>query len=169
MGFGAALEKVYPEMRQQRCGVHKARNVHGKLPKRLHDQAGDQLRQIGMADTKRNAEQALDLFLATYQDKYPAAVQCLQKDRGKLLTFYDFPARQWTHIRTSNPIESIFSTVRLRHNKTRNNAGRKACLAMVYKLCQSAQRGFLRLKGSELIPDVIAGIKYEDGIKQSAA
>ncbi|MCL5770349.1 MAG: IS256 family transposase, partial [Planctomycetes bacterium] len=179
LGFWAALEKIYPETRQQRCGVHKARNVQGKLPQRLHDQAGDQLRQIGMADTKRNAEKAFDLFLATYQDKYPAAGQCLQKDRQKLLTFYDFPAKHWTHIRTTNPIESIFSTVRLRHNKspkkatrqseTRNNAGRKACLAMVYKLCQSAQRGFLRLNGSELIQDVIAGIPYEDGVKKVAA
>ena len=179
LGFWAALEKIYPETRQQRCWVHKARNVQGKLPKRLHDQAGDQLRQIGMADTKLNAEKAFDLFLATYQDKYPAAVQCLQKDRQKLLTFYDFPAKHRTHIRTTNPIESIFSTVRLRHNKspkkatrqsgTRNNAGRKACLAMVYKLCQSAQRGFLRLNGSELIQDVIAGIPYEDGVKKVAA
>jgi transposase-like protein len=122
-----------------------------------------------MADTKANAEKAFDLFLETYRDKYPPAVQCLQKDREELLTFYDFPAKHWTHIRTTNPIESIFSTVRLRHNKTRNNAGRKACLAMVHKLCQSAQRGFLRLNGSELIPDVLAGIRFENGVKNAAA
>ncbi len=169
LGFWAALEKIYPETRQQRCWVHKARNVQSKLPKRLHGQAGDAMRQIWMADTKANAEKAFDLFLETYRDKYPPAVQCLQKDREELLTFYDFPAKHWTHIRTTNPIESIFSTVRLRHNKTRNNAGRKACLAMVHKLCQSAQRGFLRLNGSELIPDVLAGIRFENGVKNAAA
>ncbi len=169
LGFWAALEKVYPTTRQQRCWVHKARNVENKLPKRLHGQAGDALRQIWMADTKANAESAFDRFLETYRDKYPAAAECLQKDRDKLLTFYDFPAKHWTHIRTTNPIESIFSTVRLRHNKTRNNAGRKACLAMVYKLCMSAERGFLRLNGAELIQDVIAGIQYEDGVKKVAA
>ena len=111
----------------------------------------------------------MDLFLATYRDKYPAAAACLENHRPKLLTFYDFPAAHWRHIRTTNPIESIFSTVRLRHDKTRNNAGRKACLAMVYKLCQSAHRGFLRLNGSELIQDVITGVIYQDGVKKSAA
>ena len=88
---------------------------------------------------------------------------------GRLLTFYDFPAKHWTHIRTSNPIESIFSTVRLRHNKTRNNASRAACLAMIYKLGRVAERGFQRLNGSELLQDVVAGIIYEDGVKKSAA
>jgi putative transposase len=169
LGFWAALEKVYPTTRQQRCWVHKARNVENKLPKGLHGQAGDALRQIWMADTKANAESAFDRFLETYRDKYPAAAECLQKDRDKLLTFYDFPAKHWTHIRTTNPIESIFSTVRLRHNKTRNNAGRKACLAMVYKLCMSAERGFMRLNGSDLMPDVIADIPHEDGVKKVAA
>ena len=169
LGFWAALEKVYPETRQQRCWVHKVVNILSKLPKRLKGPAGDALRQIWMADTKAYGQKALDLFLETYQDKYPAAAECLKKDRDKLLTFYDFPAKHWTHIRTTNPIESIFATVRLRHNKTRNNAGRKACLAMVYKLGQSAQRGFLRLNGSELIQDVITGVIYQDGVKKSAA
>ena len=169
LGFWPALEKVYPETRHQRCWVHKVRNVLSKLPKRWQGPAGDALRQIWMADTKVHADQAFDLFVKTYQDKYPLATQCLQKDRDKLLTFYAFPAQHWTHIRTTNPLESIFATVRLRHNKTRNNAGRKACLAMVYKLCQSAQRGFLRLNGSELIHDVIAGVIYQDGVKKSAA
>ena len=169
LGFWAALEKVYPETRQQRCWVHKAANVISRLPKRLQHQANDQLRQIWAAENQADAQRALDLFLATYRDKYPAAAACLEKDRQKLLTFYDFPAAHWRHIRTTNPIESIFATVRLRHNKTRNNAGRKACLAMVYKLCQSAQRGFLRFNGAQFIQDVIAGIVYEDGVKKSAA
>lgn len=169
LGFWAALEKVYPETRQQRCWVHKAANVVSQLPKRLQHQANDQLRQIWAAENQADAQRALDLFLATYRDKYPAAAACLEKDRQKLLTFYDFPAAHWRHIRTTNPIESIFATVRLRHNKTRNNAGRKACLAMVYKLGQSAQRGFLRLNGAQFIQDVIAGIVYEDGVKKSAA
>lgn len=169
MGFWAALEKVYPETRQQRCWVHKAANVISNLPKRLKSQANDKLRQIVLAENQADAQRAFDLFLETYRDKYPAAAACLEKDRQKLLMFYDFPAAHWRHIRTTNPIESIFSTVRLRHNKTRNNASRAACLAMVYKLGQSAQRGFLRLNGSELIQDVIAGIIYQDGVKKSAA
>jgi transposase-like protein len=93
----------------------------------------------------------------------------LKKDRDRLLTFYDFPAKHWTHIRTSNPIESIFSTVRLRHNNTRNNASRAAYLAMVHKLCQTAQRGFQRPNGSELLTDVLAGVTFENGVKKSAA
>ncbi len=169
LGFWAALEKVYPETRQQRCWVHKALNVIGKLPDRLGHEAGHKLRQIWMAETQSDANKAFDLFIATYEDKYPAAVTCLKKDRDTLLTFYDFPARHWTHIRTTNPIESIFSTVRLRHNKTRNNAARAACVAMVYKLGQSAQRNFQRLNGAEQLQDVVAGILYEDGVKKSAA
>ncbi len=122
-----------------------------------------------MAETKADANRALDLFIETYQDKYSSAMECLKKDRQRLLRLYDFPTKHWTHIRTSNPIESMFSTVRLRHNKTRNNASRAACLAMVYKLGQSAQRNFQRLNGAEQIKDIIAGIIYEDGIKKSAA
>ena len=111
-----------------------------------------------MAATKADANQAFDLFVETYQDQYSSAVECLKKDRQRLLTFYDFPAKHWTHIRTSNPIVSIFSIVRLRHNKTRNNASRAACLAMVYKLGQSAQRNFQRLNGAEQIKDIVIGI-----------
>lgn len=165
LGFWAALEKVYPETSQQRCWVHKTLNLLTHLPKNLHGQARDKIHQIWMAANRQDANKACDLFAQSYQAKYPKAVECLGKDRKALLTFYDFPAQHWTHIRTTNPLESIFATVRLRHNKTRNNAGRKACLAMVYKLCQSAQRGFLRLNGSELIPDVLAGAIYKDGIK----
>ena len=135
----------------------------------LGKEANHRLRQIWMAATKADANKAFDMFIETYQDKYSSAVECLKKDRERLLTFYDFPAKHWTHIRTSNPIESMFSTVRLRHNKTRNNASRVACLAMVYKLGQSAQRNFQRLNGAEQMKDVVVGIIYEDGIKKSAA
>ncbi len=169
LGFWMALEKIYPNTRQQRCWVHKAANVVSKLPDRLGKEANHRLRQIWMAATKADANKAFDMFIETYQDKYSSAVECLKKDRERLLTFYDFPAKHWTHIRTSNPIESMFSTVRLRHNKTRNNASRVACLAMVYKLGQSAQRNFQRLNGAEQMKDVVVGIIYEDGIKKSAA
>jgi transposase-like protein len=169
LGFWLALEKIYPDTRHQLCWVHKAANVVSKLPDRLGQEANHKLRQIWMAETKAHANKAFDLFVETYEDKYPSAVECLKKDRDRLLTFYDFPAKHWTHIRTSNPIESIFSTVRLRHNKTRNNASRAACLAMIYKLGRVAERGFQRLNGSELLPDVVAGIIYEDGVKKSAA
>ena len=169
LGFWMALEKIYPNTRQQRCWVHKAANVVSKLPDRLGKEANHRLRQIWMAATKADANKAFDMFIETYQDKYSSAVECLKKDRERLLTFYDFPAKHWTHIRTSNPIESMFSTVRLRHNKTRNNASRVACLAMVYKLGQSAQRNFQRLNGAEQMQDVVVGIIYEDGIKKSAA
>jgi putative transposase len=169
LGFWLAMEKIYPDTRHQLCWVHKAANVVSKLPDRLGQEANHKLRQIWMAETKAHANKAFDLFVETYQDKYPSAVECLKKDRDRLLTFYDFPAKHWTHIRTSNPIESIFSTVRLRHNKTRNNASRAACLAMIYKLGRVAERGFQRLNGSEFLQDVVAGIIYEDGVKKSAA
>jgi len=169
MGFWAALEEVYPSTKGQRCWVHKTLNVLSYFPKNLHGQARDKIHQIWMAATEADAKKAFDLFVQTYQAKYPKAVECLGKDREALLAFYSFPAEHWVHIRTTNPIESIFSTVPLRHDKTRNNASRKACLAMVFKLCQSAQRGFQRLNGSELIPDVLAGIKFENGVKQIAA
>ena len=169
LGFWLALEKIYPDTRPQLCWVHKTANVVSKLPDRLGQEANHKLRQIWMAETRAHADKAFDLFVETYQDKYPSAVECLKKDRDRLLTFYDFPAKHWTHIRTSNPIESIFSTVRLRHNKTRNNASRAACLAMIYKLGRVAERGFQRLNGSELLQDVVAGIIYEDGVKKSAA
>ena len=169
MGFWAALDEVYSSTRHQRCWVHKTLNVLGCLPKKIHSQAKDKIHQIWMAQTRNEADSAFDLFVQTYQAKYPKAVECLVKDRDVLLAFYNFPAEHWVHIRTTNPIESIFSTVRLRHDKTRNNGSRKACLAMVFKLCQSAERGFQRLNGSALLTDVLAGVIFEDGIKKTAA
>jgi transposase-like protein len=169
MGFWAALEEVYPSTRHQRCWLHKTLNVLNYLPKNLHGQAKDKMHQITMAENRENAVKALELLVQTYQAKYPKAAECLNKDRETLLTFYDFPAEHWVHIRTTNPIESIFSTVRLRHDKTRNNGSRKACLAMVFKLGRSAERGFQRLNGSERMADVWAGVKFENGVKIQAA
>ena len=107
--------------------------------------------------------------METYEAKYPSAVSCLKKDHAVLLTFYDFPAEHWLHLRTTNPIESTFATVRLRHRRTKGNGSRKACLAMVFKLCQSASKKWRRLNGHELIQDVIANVTFIDGEKQRAA
>lgn len=169
LGFWAALRKVFGKTREQRCWVHKTANILDKLPKRLQNQAKEKLHQIWMAPTKKNAIEAFDLFVQTYQAKYPSAAECLQKDRDVLLTFYDFPAEHWIHIRTTNPIESTFATVRLRHDKTRNNGSRIACLTMVFKLLENAGKTWRKLKGSNLLPAVVAGVIYEDGIQKSAA
>jgi len=169
MGFWAALSKVYPTTRIQRCWVHKTANVQNKLPKHLQAKSKAMLHNIWMADTKANAEKAFDLYVTTFADKYPKAVECLEKDRDALLTFYDFPAKHWVHIRTSNPIESTFATVRLRTAKTRGSGSRTDCLTMVFKLVQSAEKRWRSLKGSELLPEVISGIRFIDGIKEIAA
>ena len=118
---------------------------------------------------REHAHQAFDLFLETYQAKYPRACECLQKDREELLAFYDFPAEHWVHLRTTNPIESVFSTVKHRQKKTRGNGSRVACLAMVFKLTESASKKWRALNGSSLLPDVIQGIPFIDGIKQTEA
>ena len=112
---------------------------------------------------------AFDLFIQTYEAKYPKATACLEKDRDELLAFYDFPAEHWVHLRTTNPIESAFATVRLRHKRTKGNGSRKACLAMFYKLAMSAQKRWRKLNGHDQIPDVIAGVTFTDGVKQQAA
>jgi len=169
LGFWAALRKVWPTTREQRCWVHKTANVLDQLPKRLQPAAKEQLHQIWMAPTRKEAERAFDLFIATYQAKYEAAAERLTKDRDVLLAFYDFPAEHWIHLRTTNPIESTFATVRLRHHKTKGNGSRKACLAMVFKLAESAQKSWRKLNRHELIQELIAGVTFTDGEKQQAA
>jgi len=169
LGFWKALGQVFPTCREQRCWVHKTANVLDKLPKRLQPGAKDKLHQIWMAETRADAEQAFDLFLTTYQAKYPKATDSLAKDRSVLLTFYDFPAEHWIHLRTTNPIESTFATVRLRHRRTKGNGSRLACLTMVFKLMQSAAKKWRLLNGSQLLPEVIAGIQFIDGIKTQTA
>ncbi len=146
LGFWKALSKAYGETRHQRCWVHKTANVLNKLPKGAQAKAKSALHQIWMAATREDAYKAFDGFLATYRDKYPKAAGCLEKDRETLLAFYDFPATHWQHIRTSNPIESTFATVRLRTNKTRGCVSRQTILSMVFQLGQSAQK---RWAGSE--------------------
>ncbi len=169
LGFWAAARKAWPNTREQRCWVHKTVNVLDNLPKRLQPQAKDKLHQIWMASTRKDAGDAFDLFVQTYEAKYPKAVECLTKDRDVLLTFYDFPAEHWVHLRTTNPIESTFATVRLRHKRTKGNGSRKACLAMVFKLVESAQKRWRKLNSHELIQDVIANVTFTDGEKKQAA
>jgi transposase-like protein len=169
LGFWKALPKVFPKTRSQRCWFHKSGNVIDQLPKRLQAGAKEKLHQIWMADTRAHAHQAFDLFIETYRAKYPKAAECLEKDREELLAFYDFPAEHWVHLRTTNPIESVFSTVKHRQKKTRGNGSRVACLAMVFKLTESASKKWRTLNGSSLLPDVIQGISFIDGIKQTEA
>ncbi len=175
LGFWKALPQVFPKTRTQRprgCCVHKTANVLNKLPKRLQPGAKDKLHQIWMAPTKKQANEAFDHFIETYEAKYPKATNCLAKHRDVLLTFYDFPAehpRGWVHLRTTNPIESLFATVRLRTCKTKGCGSRIATLTMVYKLAESASRRWRRLNRHELIQDVIAGITFTDGVKSHAA
>jgi putative transposase len=169
LGFWAACRKVWPDTREQRCWVHKTANVLNKLPKSIQPKARAMVHEIWQAVTKMVAERAFDLFVTTFEAKYPKAVECLTKDREVLLTFYDFPAEHWIHLRTTNPIESTFATVRLRHRRTKGSGSRTACLTMVFKLALAAEKGWRRLNGSALLPDVIRGVRFVDGIKELAA
>lgn len=169
LGFWKALRQVFPATREQRCWVHKTANVLDSLPKRLQPEAKEKIHNIWMAATRAEADRAFDLFVATYQAKYPKATGCLSKDRDVLLTFYDFPAEHWIHLRTTNPIESTFATVRLRHRRTKGSGSRTACLTMVFKLMQSAAKRWRLLNGSQLLPEVIAGVQFIDGIKPQEA
>ena len=165
LGFWKALPQVWPTTREQRCWVHKTANVLDKMAKRVQSGAKEKLHEIWMAPTRANAEKAFDRFIETYEPKYPHAVECLKQDRDVLLTFYDFPAEHWIHLRTTNPIESTFATVRLRHRRTKGSGSRVACLAMVFKLCESAARHWRLLNGAKWLSDVFAGIQFIDGEK----
>jgi putative transposase len=169
LGFWAALRKVYGETREQRCWVHKTANVLNNMPKSVQPRAKTDIHEIWMAETRDDAAKAFDAFLEKYQAKYPAACECLQKDRDVLLTFYDFPAEHWKHLRTTNPIESTFATIRLRHRRTKGSGTRRASLAMMFKLAQSAQKGWRRLNGHQHIAHLLQGKKFIDGIMQDAA
>jgi transposase-like protein len=166
LGFWAALAEVFPTTRTQRCWVHKTVNVLDKLPKALHGQVKSALHEIWQADSRAHAEKAFDRFIATYKDKYPKAVHCLVKDREELLAFYDFPAAHWQHLRTTNPIESTFATIRLRTVKTRNCLSAKSGLSMVHQLAMSAQKRWRKLRGFRHLADVIAGVKFIDGVDE---
>ncbi len=169
LGFWAAMREVWPSTLTQRCWVHKTANVLNQMPKSIQGKAKSMLHEIWMAQTRADANKAFDLFIETFGRKYPKAVECLRKDRDVLLGFYDFPAEHWSHLRTTNPIESTFATVRLRMDKTKGCGSRIACLAMVFKLTQSAQKHWRALNGSTLIEEVIAGVQFVDGVKNEAA
>ena len=166
LGFWKAARQVWPEVEEQRCWVHKTANVLDKLPKGVQPKAKEMLHAIYQAPTKAEAEKAFDLFVATFEAKYPKATECLAKDRTELLTFYDFPAEHWRHLRTTNVIESVFATVRLRTEKTKGSGTRVACLTMVLKLMESASKRWRVLNGSPLLADVIRGVVFEDGVKK---
>ena len=165
LGFWAALREVYGQTREQRCWVHKTANVLNKMPKSLQPKAKGHLQDIWMAETRCDAEAAFDFFLEAYGAKYDKAAACLAKDREALLTFYDFPAEHWKHLRTTNPIESTFATVRLRTVKTKGCLSRKTAMTMVFKLCQSAQKKWRRLDGPHHLAEIIQGVKFKDGEK----
>ena len=168
LGSWKALPQVWPDARQQRCWFHKSGNVLNKLPKSVQPAAKRALHKIWQADTKETAQKAFDLFLSKFEAKYPKATVCLSKDRDDLLAFYDFPAEHWRHLRTTNPIESTFATVRLRTTRTKGSGSRIACLTMVFKLAQAAERKWRKLNGHALLRDVIRGVQFKDGIKVAA-
>ena len=171
MGFWAALQEVYPQTREQRCWVHKTANVLDKLPKTLQPKAKKMLQEIYLAPGKTEAQKKMDKFLRVFAGKYPKAAECLEKDKEELLTFFDFPAEHFQHIRTSNPIESTFATVRLRTKGMRNCGNRSTNLGMLFKLSQEAQKGWRKLMGYQKIPYVLAGKDFSDGelVKESVA
>jgi transposase-like protein len=169
LGFWAALRKVFGETREQRCWLHKTGNVLNNMPKSVQPRAKALIHEIWMAETRADAVKAFDAFLEKYRAKYPAACECLAKDRDVLLTFYDFPAEHWKHLRTTNPIESTFATIRLRHRRTKGSGSRRASLAMMFKLAQAAQKRWRRLNGHAHIVHLIEGKTFIDGIMQDAA
>ena len=166
LGFWKALSQEYPECRRQRCWVHKTSNVLNKLPKSLQPKAKQKLHQIWQADNRDEAERHFDDFIKIYSSKYPKASDCLSKDRDALLTFYDFPAEHWRHIRTTNPIESTFATVRLRTAKVRGCFSALTVITMAFKLCQCAEKRWIRLHRPERLAEVINGVKFVNGIEE---
>lgn len=166
LGFWKALHEVYPTTKQQRCWVHKTRNVLDKLPKSLQDKSKNHVQRIWGADTRQEAHQQLKQFEALYESKHPKAVECLKKDQEELLTFFDFPAQHWRHIRSTNLIESTFATVRLRTHKTRGCLSRETALSMVFKLIQTAQKRWKRLQHADMLKLLLDGNLFVDGIPQ---
>lgn len=163
LGFWSALEEVFPETKAQRCWVHKTANVLNKLPKSVQPSAKKMINEMYMSPTKKEGLKALNSFVEVYEAKYPKACNCLIKDQDVLFTFYDFPAQHWAHLRTTNPIESTFSTVRHRTRQTKGCGSRKATLMMVFKLAEQAEKHWKRLNGYDLISQVIEGVKFKDG------
>lgn len=169
LGFWAALREVYGETCEQRCWFHKTGNVLNKMPKSVQPKAKSDIQEIWMAATREDASKAFDTFLEKYGAKYPGACKCLEKDRDVMLTFYDFPAEHWKHLRTTNPIESTFATIRLRQRRTKGCGTRRASLTMMFKLGLSAQRKWRRLNGHERIVQIIEGKNFVNGELQEVA
>ncbi len=169
LGFWAAAAEEFPTMRSQRCWVHKTANVLDKMPQGMQGQAKTRIHDIYMAATKAQAHQAFDEFLRLYEVKYAKACECLRKDKDALFAFYDFPAEHWIHLRTTNPIESMFATVRLRTARTKGCGSRSATLTMVYKLAEQAEKHWRRLNKHEYIALLIQGARFVDGELQKAA
>ena len=165
LGFWQAIEEVWPKTRGQRCWVHKTANVLNRLPKSQQSKAKRALQDIWMAETKIDANAAFDAFVETYAIKYDKAVGCLAKDREALLAFYDFPAEHWKHLRTTNPIESTFATVRHRTVRSKGCLSNRTAIAMIFKLAQAAEKSWRRLDGHSQLPKLITGIKFIDGIE----
>ena len=168
LGLWAALDEIYPQTRRQRCWVHKTANILDKMPKSTQGRAKGKIHEIYMAEGKDQAMAAYRHFISVYKDKYPKAVECLEKDKEDLFAFYDFPAVHWTHIRTTNPIESTFATVRHRTRQTKGCGSRIATLTMVFKLLQESQKTWNKLRGYKTIPFVMAGRVFVDGEMQEA-
>jgi transposase-like protein len=164
MGFWRALDEVFPRTKHQRCWVHKTANVLNKFPKSMHPAVKADLREIWQAETRASAEAAVDTFAEKYGTKYEKAVTCLTKDRAALLAFFDFPAEHWDHLRTGNPIESVFATVRHRTVRTKGALSQKTAKLMVFKLVQAAAKTWRRLKGANQLPQVIEGVTFTDGV-----
>jgi len=163
LGFWIALQEEYGPVAQQRCWVHKTANILDKMPKSVQGKAKQLIHEMYLAPTRKAALAAYDQFISSYQAKYPKATECLEKDKEGLFTFYSFPAQHWPHLRTTNPIESTFATVRLRTHRTKGCGSRIATLTMVFKLGIEAQKHWRRLNGSELIPKVVTGVQFVDG------
>ena len=171
LGFWKALEEEFPRCRQQRCWVHKTVNILDKMPKSMQANTKRMIHEMYMSPTKDAALKAYEEFLKHYSAKYPAACKCLEKDKEQLFNFYDFPAEHWIHIRTTNPIESTFATVRHRSRQTKGCGNRMATLTMVYKMIKVAEKGWIKLRGFALLQKVVAGIKFKDGeeVKEQVA
>jgi putative transposase len=166
LGFWAAVGNVWTETREQRCWVHRLANVLDKLPKRLQPKAKQALHAIMEAPTRAEAETGIEAFAAEYEAKYPKAVASLRRDQAQLLTFYDFPAEHWRHLRTTNIIESPFATVRLRQRVTKGAGSRMKALTMAFKLLAMAEERWRKVNGSELLPLVRAGVRFVDGVRE---
>jgi len=167
LGAWAALREVFPHAEEQRCWVHKTANVLDSLPKRLQPRAKSLLHEMAEAPSRADARKALERFRAEFDAKYPKALSKLDKDWEALTAFFDFPAEHWRHLRTTNPIESSFATVKLRTRVTKGAGSKKAALAMAYKLLDAAQERWRRFNGHELVAEVLDGVKFKDGIRLS--